>query len=66
MGNQGKMHKRRELLSSNNRFYFSASQNGERKMEAKSLQYAYHNGEELYENNVEVTDDYQIRCYVIE
>ena len=66
MGNQGKMHKRRELLSSNNRFYFSTSQNGERKMEANSLQYAYYNGKELYENNIEVTDDYQIRCYVIE
>lgn len=66
MGNQGKMHKRRELLSSNNRFYFSTSQNGEKKMEANSLQYAYYNGKELYENNIEVTDDYQIRCYVIE
>ncbi len=66
MGNQGKMHKRRELLSANNRFYFSASQNGERKMEAHSLQYAYHNGKELNESNIEVTDDYQIRLYVIE
>ena len=35
-------------------------------MEANSLQYAYYNGKELYENNIEVTDDYQIRCYVIE
>lgn len=66
MGNQGKMHKRRELLSANNRFYFSVSQNGERKMEAHSLQYTYHNGKELYENKIKVTDDYQIRLYVIE
>lgn len=66
MGNQGKMHKRRELLSANNRFYFSVSHNGERKMEAHSLQYAYHNGKVLNESNIEVTDDYQIRIYVIE
>lgn len=66
MGNQGKMHKRRELLSANNRFYFSVSHNGERKMEAHSLQYAYHNGKVLNESNIEVTDDYQIRMYVIE
>lgn len=66
MGNQGKMHKRREYLSSENRYYFSASQNGERKMDAAGLQYAYHNGTKLCENKKEVTHDYQIRYYEIE
>ncbi len=66
MGNQPKMHKRRELLSSENRYYFSVSQNGEWRMDAKGLQYAYHNGKKIYENNIEVTDDYQIRFYLIE
>lgn len=66
LGNQGKMHKRREFLSSENRYYFSASQNGERKMDAAGLQYAYHNGTKLCENKKEVTHDYQIRYYEIE
>lgn len=66
MGNQPKMHKRRELLSSENRYYFSASQNGEKKMCANSLQYAYHNGNRLHKNTIEVTNNYQLRYYEIE
>lgn len=65
MGNQGKMQRRREYLSANNRYYFSVSQNGERKIDARSLQYAYHNGTKLIENAIEISNDYQIRYFKI-
>ncbi len=46
MGNQGKMHKRREFLSQNEKYYFSTSNTKENSVDLslESLQYAYHNG----------------------
>ena len=57
---------KKEHLSTDNRYYFSVSQNGERKMDADSLQYAYHNKVKLKENSIDITDDYQIRIFEIE
>lgn len=72
MGNQGKMEKRREYFSANNRFYFSASQNGtitrndseyEISMESSCLQYAFYNGNAIEESDYESTEEYQKRTY---
>lgn len=57
---------KKEYLSTDNIYYFSVSQNGERKMDADSLQYAYHNKVKLKENSIAITDDYQIRIFEIE
>ena len=74
MGNQGKMEKRREYFSDDNRYYFSVSQNGtmERNgvikpipLDSRRLQYAFFNGKSLDESLIEVTKDYQIRQYCI-
>lgn len=73
MGNQGKMNRRREYFSADNRFYFSASQNGKKRkndeikisINAKSLQYAYHNGKIIEHYSIETTNDYQKRLYHI-
>lgn len=74
MGNQGKMKKRREFFSDNNRYYFSVSQNGTRKrgnleydipIESNSLQYSYFNGREIIESSRDFTRDYQRRIFKI-
>ena len=74
MGNQGKMEKRREYFSDDNRCYFSVSQNGtmERngvikpiQLDSRRLQYAFFNGKSLDESLIEATKDYQIRQYCI-
>ena len=51
MGNQGKILKRREFLSKNKRYYFSAcnTKKGSNNLELKSLQYAFFNENELCE-----------------
>ena len=72
MGNQGKMEKRREFLSANNRYYFSVSQNGTRlkkddkyviSMDSRSLQYSFYNGFALMGIDYEYTKDYQKRLF---
>ena len=67
MGNQGKIQKRREFLSKNKKFYFSASNTKEdsRNLELKSLQYAFYNGNELIEDNKIITDNSVSRIYKI-
>ena len=68
MGNQGKMRKRREFFSDNNRAYFStANFEDEESISKKSVQYACINGKELEPMNVEVgkRDAYIIRTFVI-
>ena len=68
MGNQGKMRKRRELFSSNNRAYFStANYVDEEAIYNKSVQYACINGKEQEPMNVEVgkRDSYIVRTFVI-
>ena len=72
MGNQGKMEKRRELLSANNRYYLSVSQNGTKSrkdnkylisMNSRSLQYSFYNGFAFMEIDNESTNDYQKRLF---
>ena len=72
MGNQGKMEKRREFLSADNRYYFSVSQNGTTKrndsyyeisMDSHRLQYAYYNGNPIEAFSSNVTKDFQTRVY---
>jgi hypothetical protein len=72
MGNQGKMERRREYFSANNRYYFSVSQNGTTKrndsyyeilMDSDRLQYAYHNGKAIEEYSSNNTKDFQIRVF---
>ena len=68
MGNQGKMRKRRELFSSNNRAYFStANYVDEEAIYNKSVQYACINGKEQEPMDVEVgkRDSYIVRTFVI-
>ena len=68
MGNQGKMRKRRELFSSNNRAYFStANYVDEEAIYNKSVQYACINGKEQEPMDVEVgkRDSYIVRTVVI-
>jgi len=65
MGNQGKMHRRREFLSSNKRCYFSVSQNGNFDISANCLQYAYYNGKQMVECNRDYGRDYQTRMFEI-
>ena len=68
MGNQGKMRKRRELFSSNNRAYFStANYVDEEAIYNKSVQYACINGKEQEPMDVEVgkRDSYIVRTLVI-
>ena len=68
MGNQGKMRKRRELFSSNNRAYFStANFEDEESIYNKSVQYACINGKEQEPMDVEVgkRDSYIVRTFVI-
>ena len=68
MGNQGKMRKRREFFSDNNRAYFStANFEDEESIYNKSVQYACINGKEQEPMNVEVgkRDSYIARTFVI-
>jgi hypothetical protein len=68
MGNQGKMRKRREFFSDNNRAYFStANYDDEKSIYNKSVQYAYINGKEQEPMNVEVgkRESYIVRTFVI-
>ena len=68
MGNQGKMRKRRELFSSNNRAYFStANYVDEEAIYNKSVQYACINGKEQNPVNVEINKRYSyiVRTFVI-
>ncbi len=56
MGNQGKMAKRREFLSSDRKYYFSTSNTskGSENLQANSLQYAYYNKKQI--------DALEIKC----
>ena len=68
MGNQGKMRKRREFFSDNNRAYFStANFEDEESISNKSVQYACINGKEQEPMDVEVgkRDSYIVRTFVI-
>ena len=68
MGNQGKMRKRREFFSDNNRAYFStANYVNEEAIYNKSVQYACINGKEQEPMDVEVgkRDSYIVRTFVI-
>ena len=68
MGNQGKMRKRREFFSDNNRAYFStANFEDEESIYNKSVQYACINGKEQEPMNVEVGKrcSYIVRTFVI-
>lgn len=67
MGNQGKMGKRRELLSSDKRYYFSTSNSDEKHpMASSSLQYSFYDGSRLDETMREVNNVVQIRQFDIE
>lgn len=71
MGNQGKMQRRREYLSSGNRYYFSCSntrppQRQEHIKEGSlqnKLQYAYNDSLRLHPLNTEITEDYCIQYF---
>lgn len=67
MGNQGKIERRRELLSSNGRYYFSTSNSDEmHSVELSSLQYSFYNGNRLKETLRLANRDTQIRVYDID
>lgn len=67
MGNQGKMNKRREYFSLDNRYYFSTSNSKENssKLDMKSLQYAYYNGLPITENEKIIGENYIKRSFSI-
>lgn len=67
MGNQGKMEKRRELLSSNKRYYFSTSNSDEKHLiDSSSLQYSFYDGIRLNSTIQEINKDTQIRVFDID
>ena len=67
MGNQGKMEKRRELLSSNCRYYFSTSNTDvKHSIDSSSLQYSFYDGKRFIETIREVNNDVQIRMFDID
>lgn len=67
MGNQGKMEKRRELLSSNKRYYFSTSNSDEKHLiDSSSLQYSFYDGNRLNSTSQEINKDAQIRIFDID
>jgi hypothetical protein len=67
MGNQGKMEKRRELLSSNKRYYFSTSNSDEKHLiDSASLQFSFYDGARLNETTKEINKDTQIRFFDID
>lgn len=65
MGNQGKMQKRREYLSKDKRYYFSACNTkvDSNNLEHKSIQYAYFNGELFPEIDKQITENSISRIY---
>jgi hypothetical protein len=66
MRNQGKMLKRREFFSDNNRAYFStANFDNVDGIENKSLQYAFFNGVEIEQADVDKRGTYIIRTFTI-
>ena len=67
MGNQGKILKRREFFSNDNKYYFSASNTKEDSinLELKSMQYAYYNKNELIEADKIITDKLISRIFEI-
>lgn len=66
MGNQGKMHKRREFLSSKCKAYFStANMDNKGELETRKLHYAYVDGNEIVGNIVKLTSNYIVREYHI-
>lgn len=66
MGNQGKMHKRREFLSSKCKAYFStANMENEGDLETRKLHYAYVDGNEIVGNIEKLTSNYIVREYQI-
>lgn len=68
MGNQGKMHRRREYLSENNRHYFSTSNTNEDSIDLtrKGLQYAYNNGGKIIDTEILYYKNSVSRFYDIE
>jgi len=67
MGNQGKIQKRREFLSQNEKYYFSTSntKDDSKNLDLKSLQYAFYNGNELIEESKILTEKSISRIYKI-
>ena len=67
MGNQGKIQKRREFLSKNSKYYFSASNSKKdsTNLNLKSLQYAFFNGKEMIEKEKFLTEQSVSRIYDI-
>lgn len=68
MGNQGKMRKRREFFSNNNRAYFSAANfDSKESIYNKSVQYACINGKEQEPVNIEVDKRHSfiVRTFII-
>ncbi len=67
MGNQGKIQKRREFLSQNEKYYFSTSntKDDSKNLDLKSLQYAFYNGNDLIEESKIITDKSISRIYKI-
>ena len=68
MGNQGKMRKRREFFSANNRAYFStANFTGDKDILNKSLQYACINGieQEYVKIELGIKNSYISRYYLV-
>ncbi len=65
MGNQGKMEKRREMLSANKRYYFSTSNSDEKHLiDSAGLQYSFYDGHRLNETTREINNYAQIRVFV--
>jgi len=65
MGNQGKMHKRREFLSSRKRYYFSTSNTDEKNdnLNNLSLHYAYFNEKPINPININKESNYISRSF---
>jgi len=68
MGNQGKLKKRREYLSRSNKIFCSVSNadiaNGE-KLDYKSIQYLYRNGEEINGEEVYRDNEVILKKYIV-
>ena len=67
MGNQGKMHMRRVYLSKIKRKYFSTSNTSEYSpnLSLSGLQYAYHNGLQIFPDTIRTESDYVVKTYVV-
>ena len=64
-GNQGKMHKRREFLSSRKRYYFSTSNTDEKNdnLNNLSLHYGYFNEKPINPININKESNYISRSF---